>query len=119
VSFDIGNWKTKDQDAISLDVADVACIRIMVGLQEETFRQFKEAFSATDKSPLRLRRALVRWARSAETHEEALCFTVDFLIHVPEDAEDRRVWEQLIQYPMSNKECPMSRCDGFELGVGY
>jgi len=89
VSFDIGNWKTKDQDAINLDVGDVACIRIMVSLQEETFRQFKEAFSATDKPPLRLRRALVRWARSAETHEEALCFTVDFLIHDPEDAEDR------------------------------
>lgn len=79
-----GDWVMKGQDAIKLDRA---CMKIMVSMQEETFRQFKEAFRSTDKPALRLRRALVRWARTAETHE-ALCFTVDSLIQDQETAED-------------------------------
>lgn len=79
-----GDWRAKPQDAINLDVA---CIRIMESLQEETLTQFKEVFASKHNPDIRLRRALVRWARSASSHE-VLCFTVDALIQDREPAED-------------------------------
>jgi len=79
-----GDWSSRDQDSIDLDLA---CVRIITCLQGETLRQFEQALSSAERPSLRLRRALVRWARTSTSHR-GLCLTVDSLIQDHDNAED-------------------------------